>query len=92
VPFNKRSAGAPWDRSRVRAFQPMEPVFGAIGFESHLSMAERAQLAQARAGQQRALSRLFWRMLDTIRYGGMGALAREARSFFAYHLGRRGAH
>lgn len=89
VPFNKRGPDAAWDRSRVRAFPPMPPVFGAIGFDPALPMAENARLAQEQTEQQNALARVFWRTMDTVRYGGVGALLQEARSFFAYHLGAK---
>lgn len=87
-PFNKRGADAAWDRSQVRSYPPMTPHFGAVDFEPGLSMAEQARMAQERAERENRLAHLFWRTMDTMRYGGASALWREISSFFAYHLGR----
>lgn len=89
VPFNKRGADAPWDRTSVRQFPPVESLFGAMGFDPTLPMDEKARIAQERAGQKSALARILSRSVDMVRYGGFKALAREARAFFAYHLGRK---
>lgn len=32
VPFNKRGPDAPWDRSAIKALEPVEPAFGAVGY------------------------------------------------------------
>ena len=48
VPFNKRETGTTWDRSHIHSLPVVEAPFGAIGFDTHNTMAHNAHLAQGR--------------------------------------------